>query len=62
METYKCKNCEKTLDVPATATDAPECCGGKMTKIEPLPVCRSSGAEHSRYDAEDEPCDDGRGN
>jgi hypothetical protein len=57
MTTFRCRSCEKTLD----AEQAPECCGQRMKAADALPVCRTSGAEHSRYDADDEPCDDGRG-
>ncbi len=60
MNHYQCDHCEKTVDSAPGANGPPECCGRQMRITEPLPVCQASGAEHSRYDSEDAPCDDGR--
>ena len=44
-------------EVPATS----DCCGAKWVEVDRLPACEMPAtAEHSRFDAEDEPCDDGR--
>jgi hypothetical protein len=55
---YQCDNCQsQKLSPPKTP---PECCGQPMQNI-PMDQCTlSTTAEHSRWDKDDEPCDDGR--
>ena len=56
--TFKCKNCEKTIE---TDGEVPECCDAPMEKMEDLASCQMSAtAEHARADEMLEPCDDGR--
>jgi hypothetical protein len=56
---YECEIC-KGQAVSPNAGPIPECCGQPMRHI-PLDQCTlSTTAEHSRFDQEDEPCDDGR--
>ena len=57
---YQCEKCRGEM-LAQEGEAAPECCGQAMATI-PLDQCTlSSTAEHSRWDADDEPCDDGRG-
>jgi len=58
-QAYECPNCKG--QVMATAGGpVPECCGQSMKSI-PLDQCTlTTTAEHSRFDKDDEPCDDGR--
>lgn len=55
-------NCEVCgTNVKAKSSDAPECCHQPMKKVVPMDQCQASfTAEHSRFDDNDEPCDDGR--
>ena len=54
--TYKCKPCDKTMDVEAKGK-APECC---CVSMEKLPYCtKPFSAESARAVDDDEPCDDG---
>lgn len=56
---YECENCKGQV-MAAADGPVPECCGQAMKSI-PLDKCTlSTTAEHSRYDKNDEPCDDGR--
>ena len=58
---YECVDCGNTAQVGADTDQAPECCGKPMQEQEPLRVCQApAGAEHSRFDDLEEPCDDGR--
>jgi hypothetical protein len=60
--TYKCKQCGRTAKDEPTNSDRSDCCQAPWVASEPLPVCtRLGSAEHTRFDAVDEPCDDGRG-
>ena len=57
---YICKKCGKTRTLAPEET-VPVCCEGAMVVDLDLPVCRTAtAAEHSRFDDEDGPCDDGR--
>ena len=57
---YQCKNCQGEA-LLKEGENPPECCGQTMNTI-PLDQCTlSATAEHSRWDTDDEPCDDGRG-
>jgi hypothetical protein len=57
--TFQCQDCKKIKEA-LTTDKTPECCGLPMQAL-PLDQCTlSSTAEHSRFDDEDEPCDDGR--
>ena len=56
---YQCDQCKGEI-LLKEGEAAPECCGRTMNAI-PLDQCTlSSTAEHSRWDMDDEPCDDGR--
>lgn len=56
---YECNKCQGQKLAPKTAA-APDCCGQPMRTI-PMDQCTlATTAEHSRLDADDEPCDDGR--
>jgi hypothetical protein len=56
---YECSICKGQVRAPADGP-IPECCGQSMHSI-PLDQCTlSTTAEHSRFDKDDEPCDDGR--
>jgi hypothetical protein len=56
---FQCDRCKRET----LATDdggTPACCGKPMQSI-PMDQCTlSTTAEHSRFDQDDEPCDDGR--
>ncbi len=57
---YECTHC-KGQKKTKQGDNAPECCGHTMQSI-PMDQCTlSATAEHSRFDQDDEPCDDGRG-
>jgi hypothetical protein len=59
---YKCQQCGREVETPPVDLDHSDCCQARWVENEPLPVCtRPGSAEHTRFDAEDEPCDDGRG-
>ncbi|MBL0714852.1 MAG: hypothetical protein JJV98_14250 [Desulfosarcina sp.] len=62
QKTYKCEKCGREVtEIPDDLTRS-DCCQAQWVETEPLPVCtRPGSAEHTRFDAEDEPCDDGRG-
>jgi len=56
---YQCDKCRGEAILKEGA-EQPECCGQPMKTI-PMDQCTlSSTAEHSRWDMDDEPCDDGR--
>ncbi len=58
-QAYQCANCKGEV-LAKEGSDTPECCGQAMQSI-PLDQCTlSTTAEHSRWDKDDEPCDDGR--
>jgi hypothetical protein len=57
---YNCEKCGEKVTLAEGEEDSPECCSQTMSPLE-LPPCESSStAEHSRMNASDEPCDDGR--
>lgn len=59
-QAYECKDC-KGQKITSAGKAPPECCGRPMQRI-PMDQCTlSATAEHSRFDTDDEPCDDGRG-
>ncbi len=61
-KTYKCQACGREVESAPEDIDRSDCCQALWIESEPLPVCTGPGsAEHTRFDAEDEPCDDGRG-
>jgi hypothetical protein len=59
---YNCQTCDGTTEINAGAPgNPPECCGQPMERVEPLDQCLApASSEHSRFDDEDQPCDDGR--
>ena len=58
-QAYECANC-KNQKMSKEAENTPECCGQPMSNI-PMDQCTlATTAEHSRFDKDDEPCDDGR--
>jgi hypothetical protein len=60
-KTFQCEKCGKQLELAGEVPAASECCGARWVEVERLPACEMPAtAEHSRFDAEDEPCDDGR--
>ena len=59
---YKCQQCGREVETPPENLENSDCCQAQWVASEPLPVCTHPGsAEHTRFDADDEPCDDGRG-
>jgi hypothetical protein len=60
-KTYQCETCGQQVQLSGEIPSATECCGAKWIEVERLPACEMPAtAEHSRFDADDEPCDDGR--
>ena len=60
--TYKCQHCGREVEKTPEDLGRVDCCQALWVEGEPLAVCTHPGsAEHTRFDAEDEPCDDGRG-
>ena len=58
---YTCKKCGGQVEVDPENDQKPECCEAPMEKSADLDSCQASfTAEHSRFDSDDEPCDDGR--
>ena len=58
---FKCRNCEKTVELSASEKNIPQCCEMEMEKMEDPPPCQlSATAEHARPEEMMEPCDDGR--
>ena len=56
---YQCSQCKGEALIKEGETP-PECCGATMNTI-PLDQCTlSATAEHSRFDSDDDACDDGR--
>ena len=56
---FECEQCKSQVMIDA-GDSVPECCGRKMRSI-PLDQCTLTlTAEHSRFDQDDDPCDDGR--
>lgn len=61
-KTYKCQKCGREVEATPQALERSDCCQARWAESEPLPVCtRPGSAENTRFDVEDEPCDDGRG-
>ena len=61
QKNYECADCGNQAQASAEDGQIPECCGKQMQAQEPLNVCVApAGAEHSRLDDLEEPCDDGR--
>ncbi len=61
MSVYECENCGKKSETTGAGAKVPECCGKPMRGTEKLPVCEvSETAEHSRFGASSDACDDGR--
>jgi hypothetical protein len=59
--TYRCENCGRQEEMAGEAPRTSDCCGAPWVAVDRLPACEMPAtAEHSRLDAEDEPCDDGR--
>ncbi len=59
---YTCQQCGREAEEPPQDIEHSDCCQARWVESEPLPVCTSPGsAENTRFDVEDEPCDDGRG-
>lgn len=56
---FECNNCQNQTLAPQNAA-APECCGQPMQTISMDQCTQATTAEHSRFDSDDEPCDDGR--
>ena len=58
-QAYECENCAGQK-MTNSEEPSPDCCNRPMKSI-PLDQCTlATTAEHSRFDQEDEPCDDGR--
>ena len=59
---FNCQSCNGTVEINAGEPQTiPECCGKPMTRMPPLDQCLApASAEHSRFDDDGEPCDDGR--
>ena len=58
-QAYECENCAGQKMIKP-GDQPPDCCDQPMKSI-PLDQCTlATTAEHSRFDQEDEPCDDGR--
>lgn len=60
-KTFQCEACGKQVDLAGEVPATSDCCGAKWVEVDRLPACEMPAtAEHSRFDAEDDPCDDGR--
>lgn len=58
---YTCKKCGGKAEAVSEKDPNPKCCDEPMEKSVDLDSCQASfTAEHSRFDGDDEPCDDGR--
>lgn len=58
---YRCETCGVQVEMAGDIPEASECCRARWIEVEQLPACGlSASAEHSRFDVEDGPCDDGR--
>jgi len=61
-KSYRCPRCGREVRRRKGGQKLSDCCQAEWLEIEPLPVCQTpASSEHTRLDAEDEPCDDGRG-
>jgi hypothetical protein len=61
-KTYKCQQCGREVEETPPDREHSDCCQARWVESDPLPVCTQPGSsEHTRFDADDEPCDDGRG-
>jgi len=59
---YRCSACGREVRDRRGHDTHSDCCQAAWLEVEPLPVCQSpASSEHTRADATDEPCDDGRG-
>ncbi len=58
-QAYECENCGGQARIEAGGP-VPECCGRAMKSIALDQCTLTTTAEHSRFDKDDEPCDDGR--
>lgn len=60
-KTYRCATCGAQMELEGAPPAASNCCQGRLIEVEKLPACgMPASAEHSRFDTEDGPCDDGR--
>jgi hypothetical protein len=58
---YRCEQCGLQTEMEGVIPAVSECCKARWIEVEPLPACgMPASAEHSRFDGEEEPCDDGR--
>ncbi len=58
---YRCETCGAQMELEGAPPAASDCCQGRLIEVEKLPACgMPASAEHSRFDTEDGPCDDGR--
>jgi len=57
---YRCETCGLQIEQEEAPTAVSDCCQGRWIEVEKLPACGMPSAEHSRFDTEDGPCDDGR--
>ncbi len=58
---YRCETCGVQMEMQGDIPDVSNCCQGRWIEVEQLPTCgMPASAEHSRFDTEDGPCDDGR--
>ena len=58
---YRCEKCGAQVSMAGEVPAASDCCQAPWIEVEQLPACdMPASAEHSRFDTEDGPCDDGR--
>lgn len=58
---YRCETCGAQIEREGAPPAVSDCCQGNWIEVEQLPACgMPASAEHSRFDTEDGPCDDGR--
>ena len=61
IQKYRCETCGAQAEFEGTAPAVSDCCQGRWLVVEKLPACgMPASAEHSRFDTDDGPCDDGR--
>jgi len=61
IKKYRCEKCGLQMEREGAVSGLSDCCQGRWIEVEPLPACgMPASAEHSRLDADDGPCDDGR--
>ena len=57
---YRCEKCSKRMKADAEKIPIPHCCGKPMKKTAETGPCQSTvTAEHERFYASDDPCDEG---